>query len=516
MLQRCVLSICSISILAGISFGQTPPGRASNGPTTAPASQSAFSGIPKGALGPEYVDGSFGFGVRPMAGATINRQKRTVEGRTQLAQFVRLEIGWSMALRLWVADRPVDVQAARQDTGAKLVLQYPDLNITQADAVQIDSRPSVRLAATFSNEGQNWLRQQAFIPLRGKHYILVVLTTPADDSGVATEAFSQILGSFQAVRTEKQQEQLDAALVRGTTLLKTLADDGKGVSAKANPITYLRTTRDGDPIGFIEIEERSASIERKTGLRIAQRAWLFSPDGGTQYMQEDKFVADDLTYDEWRNFSQILPSKGADPKPRLVVSVEGGIRRNDQLVVEFSNQVGVTEKQDKAIQVERSYAPAAWPLVLPRMVDLNKPELYAFSMYDTERRGLVMRVFRVLGPTQITITGSRVSAFRIEDSEGLVPPISEIDVDKDGRVLRLVSGSVEMSVATKGQIEQEFAPRVKATLDRLRELAGAPRASATPSVAPPSGNSQSARKAPAERSRSKSSPYKKPSRKQQQ
>ena len=50
---------------------------------------------------------------------------------------------------------------------------------------------------------------------------------------------------------------------------------------------YVRQIYQSDLYGFIEIEERSATIERKPGLRIAQRAWLFGPDGGTSPCYRD-------------------------------------------------------------------------------------------------------------------------------------------------------------------------------------------------------------------------------------
>lgn len=509
MWQEYLFVISTVLMLAGTSTAQAPAETSADGASASYSkTQPAFTGIPKGSLGPEYVDGSFGFALRPLAGATIDRHKRTIENRMQLAQFVRLEIGWSMSVRLWESERPVDVEAARKDLGANLIFQYPDLSITRAEAVDLGSRSSVRLAASFSNEGQSWLRQQAVVPLHGRNYILITLTSPADDNRIATEAFGHILESFQVIRTRVQQEQLDAALRRGTQLLKNLTVNGKSALTKANPTTYLRTTRDGVPIGFVQIEEGVSTVNHENGLRISQRAWLFNADGSTQYMQEDKFVADNLSYDEWRNLSQFLPAKDSDPKPAMVVSIEGGVRESDQLIVEFSNQAGMMDKKkNKGIQVEGSYAPAAWPLLLPRLVDLNQPELYAFSMYDTDRRGLVMRVFRVLGPAQITVGGRRLSAFRIEDSEGLVPPFSEIYVDQAGRLLRLVSGQIEMSVATQPQIEQEFGPKVKGTVERLQQMSGT---SGGANVAGPQNAAPSAQKPTSGRPRPKTSPLKRP------
>ncbi len=465
-----------LAAMPAAAIAQTPADSASA--TASPADPSGAA-IPKGALGPEYVDGSFGFAVRPIAGARIDRRKRTVEGHVQLAQFIRLEVGWSMSVRLWEPSRPVDVQAARDAIKADLLPTYPDFQITTAEAVNIGGRDAVRVAGTFSTEGQMWLRQHLIVPLRTGEHIIVLLATPADDREIATAAFTQIVNSFKIVRTQAQQEELDAALDRGTSLLQRVNGAAQPISTKAatKPI-YLRVMRQDKSAGFIEMLEKAGSLDHKQGLQMLQRGWMFNTDGSATYFEESKFTADDGTFGEWRNLSQTMPSKQVDPKQRVVASVESGIRRNDQLVVESVQQVGVYHKQTKAIQISPSYAPSAWPLILPRVVDLNKPEVYAFSMYDPQRRGLILRVLRVAGPTFVQVGGQRTAASKIEDSEGLVPPISEIDVDKNGLPLRLATPTVEMTRTTQAEVEREFGPRIKATQEIFRKNAGnAPAAS---------------------------------------
>ncbi len=431
--------------------------------------------IAKGVLGPEYLDGSFGFAVRPLAGARIDRRKRMVEGQTQLAQFVRIEVGWSMSIRLWISKRPIDVVAAKESMQSALIGAYPDLEITSAETVQIGAREAPRLLGVFSDQGQMWVRQEAVIPLRDQDYVLLVLTAPADDRELARSAFGEILESFKIVRSQVQQEQLKEALRRGAELLGRLGAGASKIAAKAfEQPTCLKLTREGKPIGFLEIQELATTLEHSEGLQIHQRAWLFNADASVQYLQEDKFVASDLGYDESRMLCQLMPSPLVDPKQRLVVSVEGGIRRKDRLVIEYNPHLGVADKQSKVIAVEPSYASAAWPLLLPRLVDLSKPEVYAFSMYDPDRHGLILRTFRITGPVQVQVGGRRVSAVRIEDSEGLLPPVSEIDVDEQGRILRMNSGPVEAVQATTAQLEREFGPRVAAAQARFRETAGLP------------------------------------------
>jgi hypothetical protein len=105
----------------------------------------------------------------------------------------------------------------------------------------------------------------------------------------------------------------------------------------------------------------------------------------------------------------------------------------------------------------------------------------------------------------VQVAGRRVSGFKIEDSEGLVPPANEIVVDEAGRLIRLVSGPVEMTVATKAQLEAEFGERIRATQKQFRENAGLPEPSAQQSAAAsqPAPKPKAKREAPPKRTHSR-------------
>lgn len=473
--------ICSGQTIANRDSGAgLPPAGSTSagGGLTADDQTSSPADIPKGTLGPEYIDASFGIEFRPLAGATMRRRKRSVENRVELAQFVRHEIAWSLALRLQTSARPIDVQAAREALELDLVSQYPDSRVIQAEPARIGAREAVRLSAYFSAEGQIWLRQQAVIRLRPKDYIFLILIVPFDDRDVAARTFDQIVESFQVVRTEAQQQQIDAALERGFNLAQEVAEGRKKLAHRIEESVFLRLMREGRPIGAVEIRESADTLGGRQGVRSLQQIWLFHPDKSVQFLQEEKFLAADLSFDEWRNLSQLLPSPQVDPQQRLVVHMEAGIRRGDQLVVKYAG-TGVDE-EDKVIEVEPSYASSFWSLLLPRVAELQKPDLYAYSMYDSERRGMILRTFRVVGPAQVTVGRRRMTGIRIEDSEGLLPPINDMIVDDAGRLLQLSSGPVEMRLSTADALEREFGERIRTTQRRFRENADLPEPSAGP------------------------------------
>ncbi len=63
----------------------------------------------------------------------------------------------------------------------------------------------------------------------------------------------------------------------------------------------------------------------------------------------------------------------------------------------------------------------------------------------------------------------RVPVVKLEDSEGLVPPISEIDVDPTGRMLRVGAGPLEMLATTQRYVQQNYEARVMKALETMKQ-----------------------------------------------
>lgn len=438
----------------------------------------------KGELGEAYVDGSFGFSVRPLAGSTIHRRKRTVEGDLQLCQFVMLEQRWSMSVRLASRPRSLDAESMLKEDNAQLALRYGDLETLRFEPTRVFGREAARSEVRFTSEQQAWLRQEAVIRTRPTEFFILLLVTPAADHDVARSCFEQIVQSFQVLRSEAVQQEIDAALARGTALLQSAAAGQPDITAGVSPERYLRIMRDGKDVGFVETLEAAEAVRHHEGIQLLQRVWMFEDDGSFKLMQEREFLSRDLSYEQWENRVYVVQQTKGQP-PRVAMSGENGIRQDDQLLVEYLPKSKSGKDAEKAIEVEPSYASGSWGTLLPRVVDLSKPELYAFSMYDGDRRGLVLRTFRVVGPTQTVIAGRTTTAYRIEDSEGLVPPVTEVYVDKSGHILRISAEAIEMMAATRAEVEVIYRERVEQSQALLQQLA-------KEAVAPTDGRSRQA------------------------
>jgi hypothetical protein len=419
-----------------------------------------------------YVDRSFGFAIRPPTGCEVFREKQFVgTADVELVRFAHQERQWYLSVRLSNTTRPLSPQMIIDGITDGLS-EFEAVKVLRGEEVRIASREGVRYAATFYNNGVGALRQQAVIRVKPTEYLAILFVTPATDTQEAQPLFDQIVDSFELMRTELRDQQVTEALQRGKSLLQKFVGDRLKPEKLAITERYLRFTQDDKEVGFIEVRERPLTIDDHNGIEFLKNVWVFMPNGSITYLQSTMFLSDDLNHERWENRLVVLdpPEKPGDPR-MAAFDFESGIRQDNQLIVKYTAAPNSDKVLDKAIEVEKTYAPVSWDLLFPRLVDLNTPQLYAFSSYDTARRGLQLRAYRIIGPQRLVVGGKAVTAIRIEDSEGLIPPINKIDVDEKGRVLRVQAPGTEMLTTTRAHIDAKYGQRVKETLALLDRLA---------------------------------------------
>jgi len=439
------------------------------GPGPAYARESLSGAEPaaaKGALDGQYVDGSFGFALRPPDGAAAFREKRFLgKADVELVRFVKLDDQWSLSVRVSTTTRPLDARLIIEGITSNLTSQHGQVKVLREEPARIASREGVRYAASFTTERMAWLRQQAVIRTKPTEYYALILVTPESDREVAIPLFDKIVGSFEILRSELTQQQIQAGLERGTALLESVAAGRINLARRAGGDIFLQCIQDGKEIGFVHIREQLKTDDLSERLRVRRWAWLFQPDGGITHMRHEMLLAADLSYEEWENRLLVLTPAQANAPRQSGLELDRAIREGNKLLLAYTPELNAPELREKVIEVEKSYASAPWDVLLPRLVDLKKPELYAFSSYDAGRRGLVLRTFRVVGPSPVQIGGRRIPAFKLEDSEGLIPPIHEIYVDEQGRILRVnlhVSGTLlEMVATTRQALERQYGARIE-------------------------------------------------------
>jgi len=108
--------------------------------------------------------------------------------------------------------------------------------------------------------------------------------------------------------------------------------------------------------------------------------------------------------------------------------------------------------------------------MLPRIVPLDQPELYAFSSYSSTRKGVVLRTFRVLGRLTPEAGGTASMVYKVEDSEGMIPPVSELFLDERGFVRKIIAGGDTVLPTTREQVEYLFGLRIRKAREQLTKL----------------------------------------------
>jgi hypothetical protein len=419
---------------------------------------------PPGTMGPRYVDGSFGFAILPPAGCETLREKRFLgTDDVEVVRFVNMDAMWSLSVRQTKPQRALDPEAVGQMVVEELKETCPDVAVVKTDTSQLGLREVLRCTAAMTSRGTPVLRQQAMIRVKPSEYFTVILVTPRADEKPATVIFDKALASFEVVRSEDKERELREALIRGSKLLQLVRLGSLDVVVKEPKETFLRYIEGGEEIGFMQIRMEPATVDGRKGMAVLKWSWIFHANGSADLMQQDMFVNANLLFEKWDSRLIVVspPPKGGGQR-QISQEGESGIRQGDKLLVGYAGRSTGRQVTQKEIDVDKTYASAPWDVLLPTVVDLSKNELYAFSSFDSARRGLSLQTFRMTGFKTLP-TGGEVAM--IEESEGLIPPIHEVYVDRLGQIQRVLMKTgekpLELVAATRQAVERRYGARIK-------------------------------------------------------
>jgi hypothetical protein len=425
---------------------------------------------PRRLLGDRFVDGSFGFSIRPFADARINRHKVYDElGGFQLAEFVHATRPWVLVVALDHTNQSLRAGEFVDALRAFWARQFEGgIETTDRAERMIAARQGAVWNGRYAELSGPWSLFEAVVRVSGREFFRISLKVPRADESTAKMLFEVVVDSFRMVRSEVTSEILEAALERGRKLLARVPSANLGEVLDAE--SHFLVRRGGRDVGYAHIREYEETRDGTKGVRVTERGWMFFPDDSYQYVKNDYFVSDDLKSGMFEMRLRIVTPETEGRPLAVVDQLERGIREHDKLILSYTDQLGDTSLTNDVLEVTDTYMPIALLRMLGRIAPLDEPELYAFSSYNSTRKGLVLRTYRVLGRSGSATGGSGSTAYKVEDSEGMVPPVSEIFLDDRGFVRKIVAGGDTVLRTTADQVRLLFGERVRQAKEQLAGL----------------------------------------------
>ncbi len=442
--------------LALVSFGQAGP-----------AAQEADH-----RLADAFVDGSYGFSIRPPKGWQVIRQRSSERRGIVLLRMVnrparnRTE---ELTLKQTSTTRDVPMGEMLEKLHHALELEFSSVEVLSRQVQEITGHQGGILAVSFWRDGLRWLRLQAIIRLRPQNYFVLLYNGPVEGREKSEALFHLVLSSLRLLEDRFSKAELEAGLSAGQQWLSGLGakDLRKALVAER----FVKFEVGGEAVGFVRIREAEGKSKGHPGVRIQERGWLFESSGQARRLQSNTFVRDDLQEEKWKtSVTTLVPIRGPRPA-HLDIALEEGIRADEVLLTSQVYEWAQPMAQNPAVAVPRAYLPRGLAGMLPRLVgELSSPRRLVFVEFEHRRAEMGIRVLELKGVGEMPGGGSGGQVFLIEHSEGPAAEPSRLYVDEAGHLLMMKAGDLVAGPAPAAELEKLFAGQVAAAEEEMGRL----------------------------------------------
>lgn len=436
-------------------------------------------------LADPYVDGTYGFSIRPPNGWQVIR-RRVPERRgvtlLQMVDPVSTTLVQEITLKQTSTTQKLPLEEMLQRISDALEVEFSDVTVLSQQTQQIAGHPGAILAATFFREGVKRLRLEAVIEYQPQLYYVLLYNGPAQFREQSEPLFHRVLGSVRLIADRIDEKEMKEALEAGVKLLRSF--DGERLKKAVVPEEFLKFETDGQTIGFVAIyqaetvwdpspkkDDDAQSKRGYPGVRIRERGWTFEKDGRARRLQNSMFISNDLRHERWKtSVTTLVPAAGNRPD-YLDVVLEEGLRTDDVLLSNQAYSMDAPAEANPALTMPETYIPRAIIRLLPRLIgDLEAPKKLAFVTFDHAKAGLVARVVECRGEDKTSGVASAHGVYRLDDREGLAADPSQLFVDSNGRTLLVKAGPLTMTPVEGKELEKLFGARIDAAQKRMAEL----------------------------------------------
>jgi hypothetical protein len=358
----------------------------------------------------------------------------------------------------------------------RLKTTLPAAAVLRQDVTNVGPHDAGMVAIRYTQGLETLLTQQALVRVSDKLYFVIAMTSPGskapgqepgDDPGerLAVETFGEVIDTAKLLDQRRLREEQDFRKYTTRALFGNLSEE-KLRNALA-PKLWFRIKRAGKDIGYVyTVEEvgegipgrrgaavrrrghargRGAAAEMERGVLVGTRARTLPEENLRIESESWLFCTFDRRDEQWSNVRLVrdLKRKEEDQQMTLGTSTVQVSRALDRGAEQAGvrgegddpNQPPVSTWEQRTLNVTHvsrrsnavpfsqgvgvTYLPQALAHLLPRLLPLDRPRQYVFSVYVEEVRQVMYRYVDVGEEQRVNFEGEALRAVPITDRIGL-------------------------------------------------------------------------------------------------
>ncbi len=453
-------------------------GATGQSPTSQPSAERVVLAAP-------YIDGTFGFSIRPPADWMMLRERKAnavgvtvLRLHLQIAQGILAEI----SVRICQTNKAVTVESTLDELAAGIKKDMPNPVIAEKAVRTLGGKPSGYLAASFVLGGQPTTLLETIIQARRSEYYLIQFSGPTSVAPQLEPIYHAVVGSFRMLEDDSTNELIRDALLAANDWMNGLStarlesikrvETWMGVHRAGKLIGYMQIVSDVTDMPTIVSAGDPARSRKISGVGVFEQGWTFEPDGSAQRVVNEMFLTPDRALERWKQTTLIWSPASGKTSADVNVAVEEGALESGKLFTSQRFGAAAASIPNDPEKAPKTYVPRALVRLLPQLIgDLGKRRLLAFHEYDHEAKGLALRTVEFRDPVKVKVgPAAGKTYFVLREREGLSGPPTDIYVNESGRIVKIVTGLTMLKVMRREDLEREFLPRVEAAEKGVGEV----------------------------------------------
>lgn len=433
-------------------------------------------------LADPYVDGHFGFSIRPPKDWKLVGPQ-TPEGRGDTLLRMVQELPDSFYHEILLKHESVETEQSIDAMLTKrrnlLHLEFNNDKVESQQLQPIAGRPGGLFCATYESGGFRNFRIQAIVEWRPKYYLILMYDGPDRLRSTNEPLFHKVLSSLQQLPDRFSEKEIRAAVHDGAIWIRQISKRNEDLNKALIPEEFFRLDMAGKAIGFVRVTQAETTYKgfrdrEIDGIEIRERGWTFGQGDWARRTQRDLFLGNNLEHEQWKiRITTLIPGAGDRP-PSLDVISEDGLRTNDILLSNQCYQLNQPPVVNKPVRLPPAYISRVLQRLMPRLFeDLSKPRMLAFASFDHGRTDVVFRIVELKGRSDMPNGVTIGKVYRIDEGEGLASEPASLYVDESGVVQMLKSGDFTMTRVERPEIETKFGARIAKAQRALHGLENA-------------------------------------------